>query len=495
MATFKAVVRTPRKDGFYQVYVRVTHNTKVGYIKMAGKVVTKNELDRKGDIIDPYVLRFCSDKILMYSDKLLRVDIEPWSIAQVMKFLEQGEEDVSFSGYARKFIDEMVDRGQERNARNYRAALASLELFAGTSKVKFSHLTSMFVNRWIKSLMKTARAKEMYPVCMRQVFKKACDDYNDYDNGVLVIKTNPWAKAKIPVADTPEKRAITPEECRVFFSAPLPETKFKAPLTEFGRDVAKLSLCLAGMNTMDMYNLRKRDYYNGIIHYHRCKTRKSRSDDAYFEIRVPPILQPLMEKYADTDPKSEWLFNFHDRMSTADSFNGNSNAGIKQVCRALGIPQENWYSVYTFRHTFATVAQNDCGASMSDVSFAMNHSQKGSAVTRGYVIPDFSPVWELNEKVIEFIFFSDEASSRVRAKEPSIFRLSPKCLVKADAFFGGRIVASVKDIGFATIDAVISALASELPDEIPERATVQFRIKNLDKGDTAVYERTKGKGF
>ena len=31
MATFKATVRTPRKDGFYQVYIRVVHNTRPGY--------------------------------------------------------------------------------------------------------------------------------------------------------------------------------------------------------------------------------------------------------------------------------------------------------------------------------------------------------------------------------------------------------------------------------------------------------------------------------
>lgn len=41
MATFKAVVRTPRKDGFYQVYIRVVHNTKPGYIK-TDKVVPGN---------------------------------------------------------------------------------------------------------------------------------------------------------------------------------------------------------------------------------------------------------------------------------------------------------------------------------------------------------------------------------------------------------------------------------------------------------------------
>ena len=32
MAIFKAVVRRPRKDGFWQVYIRVGVGVKVGYI-------------------------------------------------------------------------------------------------------------------------------------------------------------------------------------------------------------------------------------------------------------------------------------------------------------------------------------------------------------------------------------------------------------------------------------------------------------------------------
>lgn len=40
------------------------------------------------------------------------------------------------------------------------------------------------------------------------------------------------------------------------------------------------------------------------------------------------------------------------------------------------------------------------------VVFAMNH---GSAhrVTQRYVKKDFSPAWELNDRVVDFIFFSD----------------------------------------------------------------------------------------
>lgn len=126
----------------------------------------------------------------------------------------------------------------------------------------------------------------------------------------------------------------------------------------------------------------------------------------------------------------------------------------------------------------------------------MNHSQHHKT-TRGYVRIDFSPAWELNEKVIDFILFSDKPSSRTQneQQEESLFRISPKMLIRACAFFRGRCVASFEDIGCGNIDEVISRLAADLPADIPARSMVQFKIVNLDNGRVATYERMKGKGF
>lgn len=101
----------------------------------------------------------------------------------------------------------------------------------------------------------------------------------------------------------------------------------KYPQTEFGRDVAMMVLCLAGINTIDLYNLRKQDYRNGIIHYQRAKTKKFRADGAYMEMRVPAIIQPLFEKYMNTAKDDERLFNFYQRMTTSDSFAPMSTVG------------------------------------------------------------------------------------------------------------------------------------------------------------------------
>lgn len=497
MAIFKAVVRRPRKDGFWQVYIRVGVGVKVGYIT-TDKYVTSKGLGKTNDITDPYVLQYCSSLIIEYNDKLNRKDTSRWTVRQVVEYLRTADTELCFSEYARLHIDRMIDRGQERNARNYQLALQHLERFCGTTKVMFDELTSPSVNRWIQTLDQTKRAKEMYPVCMRQVFRAAVMEYNDYDNGLIRIKTNPWAKVKIPSSDKTEKLAISPELCREFFSAPLPESKMKSPLPEFGRDVAKMILCLAGMNTVDLYELRKEDYRYGRICYRRAKTRNKRRDEAYIEMRVEPILLPLFEKYK-ADEDDPYLFSFHTRMTSSDSFNANVNTGLRKVCESIGMPKDEWFSAYTFRHTWGTVAQNDCGASIDEVAFAMNHSN-GHTITRGYIKLDFSPAWELNRKVIDFIFFSTARSRQGCAQgldetKNVMFRIAPKYMIYARAYFRGQVLGEVSDIGFSNVDEVISRLVPQLPDTIPERCTVQFRIKNVDTDREAVYERQKGKGF
>lgn len=484
-----------RKDGCYSVYIRVAHNGKSVYLP-TDKVVGGKGLSSSLEVTDPFVLKPLSSQIVSWLDALNRQDISAWSARQVAEFLKNLKEDLIFSDYARKHIDRMIDRGQERNARNYQLALQHMERYFGTTKVKFAQLTSVNVNKWIATLGNTARAKEMYPVCIRQIFRAAIDELNDYDNGIIKVKTNPWGKVKIPVADKPNKKAITAEACREFFSTPLPPTRMIDPLPELGRDVAMMSLCLAGMNTIDIYNLRKQDYYGGIIHYKRAKTTKSRTDDAYIEMRVPEVIKPLFEKYK-ADDSNDRLFRFSERFSNSDSFCANVNIGIKQICKSMGMPKEQWYCVYTFRHTWATTAQNDCGATLAEVGFAMNHSHRYT-VTRGYVQLDFSPAWKLNEKVIDFILFSDATSRRMQFEntdDDGMFRISPKMLIRAAAFFQGKCLANFEDIGYSNIDEVTKKLASHFPADIPDRSIVQFKIVNCDNGKVTIYEHQKGKGF
>ena len=120
MAKIKAVVRTPRADGFYQVYIRVTQGNKVGYIK-TDKVVQKKDV-KDGLFLDPYVANFCAKRVLEYTQRLNRVDSRYWSVNDIIDYLTRADEDICFSDYARKHINRLIDSDQERTAKNYRWA-------------------------------------------------------------------------------------------------------------------------------------------------------------------------------------------------------------------------------------------------------------------------------------------------------------------------------------------------------------------------------------
>lgn len=497
MVSFKPIVKSQRADGFYTVYIRVTHARKLAYIK-TNKVIDHEHITSEGDLIDPVVNEYCAILIRRYNDRLNLVDYSLWNVREVVDYITEGDEEVCFSDYARTFIDKMKKEGHVRNAKNYSLALGHLERYMGTNKIMFSLLTSAVLNLWLDNLTHTNRAKEMYPTCLRQIFKHALIELNDEERGVIRIKFNPWLKVKIPKSDSTVKRAISAEACREFFSRPLPISKMQSPLSELARDVALLSLCLAGINTVDLYELKKNNYHDGIVCYKRAKTKYSRKDEAYIEMRVEPYIRSTFEKYL-ADENDEYLFNFHVRHTNFDSFNANVNIGIRKICEDMGMKKEDKYCFYTFRHTWATIAQNDCGANLAEVAFGMNHSQ-GLNVTRGYVKIDFTPAWELNAKVIDFIFFTDKKSKQGMAKGfydtgDSMFRITKKMMIYARAYFKGKIVAELTNLGFSTVDDVIANLVPLLPSDIPTGCNVQFRLTNCDSQREVVYERSKGKGF
>jgi integrase len=110
----------------------------------------------------------------------------------------------------------------------------------------------------------------------------------------------------------------------------------------------------------------------------------------------------LFEKYKGENK----LFNFG--YSNDRSFNKHINIG-----KALEIPPVD---TYTFRHSWATIAQNNCGALDEQIAFCLNH---GSAhkVTAGYIK---KPIDELNQKVINYILnanIEDEINNKDKAEK------------------------------------------------------------------------------
>ncbi|WP_223930039.1 tyrosine-type recombinase/integrase [Prevotella lacticifex] len=484
MATLKATVKSKRKDGMYVVYIRFAHNRKVSYLRTSWMVNDKGLSRNKKDILDPFVIQQTSKLIDQYYNTLNRIDTQDWTVKEIVDYIQKGKDGISFSMYARKHIEKMKARGQERTSRDYKWALYSLEKFAGDNEIMFSQLTYSFLSRWIDSISQTARSKNKYPINIRQIHKAAMLEYNDEERGILLI-TNPWPKISIPKEDTPNKRAISPNMLRRFFAVVPDFSRFTHPLQELGQDIALISFCMCGINSIDLFYAKKSQYHNGIFHYNRRKTSKSRSDNAYFEIRVPQFIKPTFEKYLSKNIESPWLFDFQDRLSTSDSFNANINAGISQICKKVS--PDFHASLYSFRHSWATIAQNGCGASLGDVDFALNHST--FKLARVYTKIDYSPAWELNEKVIDYVFFSNEDIEKSEDANTFFERMSKYNLIRGEAFICGNRVCVIEDSGFTNVEQVIMKLLVSLPNDISRPSKVQIKITNLDKKQTQLYQR------
>lgn len=105
-----------------------------------------------------------------------------------------------------------------------------------------------------------------------------------------------------------------------------------------------------------------------------------------------------------------------------------------------------------------------------------------------YVKVDYTPAWILNEKVIDFIFFTNKESKHVEKEDKTFERISKYNNVRAEAYVMGKKVCAVEDTGFSNVDQVMDKLVTLLPKKT-RNVRVQFKITNVDKNLTQMYQR------
>lgn len=398
MANFKTCVREQSADGLYNVYVRITHNRRVGYIRTSQRITPKS-LNKEGNVVDNSVILKCSRLIESFSKKLNEVsNISTWKVTEIIEFLKKSDESISFTKFAEVYINRMKNENRTNTAGNYKNAITSLCGYLGKESFNFSDLTKKNVEGWISSLSKTKRARNLYPTCIKAIFQAGMKEYNDCDREIIKIKNQPFEGVVIPPNGLPEKKAVANKIIsRIFQCQPVGKR------AEIAKDVAFLIFCLAGINTADLYDLKKENLKDWKLCYQRKKTRDKRLDNAYIEITVPEIVRPVFEKYKG----QKRLFLFSERYATANDFNKYMNKGLKSICEKLGVPP---ITTYTFRHTWATIAQNECNVSIEDIAFSLNHVS-AHKVTNGYIRPDYSRIDKINQKVINKVLKKQNSKS------------------------------------------------------------------------------------
>lgn len=394
MATFTWEISPyRRKDGTWLVKVRINHRRKT-IRKPTGIYATEAQLTRdRTRIRDARLLeavRAAIDRIRMAAAE---VEGSEWMEADELwrRIAARMESERGFTLDLVTFSETVTAKMEKGTADGYRYALNAFKSFLGRDRIDINEIDKGMVLRfreWIERRNgKGCRASSAYLEKLRMIHNRAREIYNDYDVGLVRIPRQPFI-GMIPPQPVTRHRALTLEQMRKVVGA--------QPVTRRGvlaKDVFLLSFCLIGMNTADMFTICRSDIRDGVLTYRRSKTDSRRSDKAMMSVKVEREALEIMDR---------WQIPFSGRYSNFQNFNKAVNVGLDEVADLCGLDD---LTSYYARHTWATLARNECRIAKDVVHEALNHATRGDErVTDIYLARDWSLVWEANRKVLDLVF-------------------------------------------------------------------------------------------
>ena len=401
MTTFAYEVSSfRRQDGTHLIKLRMTHRRKV-VRKQTPIYVTRDQLSRDGrKVKDAAVLAAIDRHLARLRAAVANVEGAEWMDAERLwqVLTEQAATEKGFRLDVYEFAERMTGGMERRTRLGYKYTLNALRKFTGRDRLDINEVTFEMLTAWKAWIEarngKGCRAVSYYLEHLKTIHGEARSLYNDDDVGVVRIPRQPFRKGLIPSQPKTSHRALTVEQMKAVAAC-----EPKTIRGKMAKDVFLLSFALVGMNTVDMYHLKKGDLKDGVLTYRRAKTDSRRADKAVMSVRVEPEAAEIIERRKGMGGA---LLMFASRYGADSEFNRAMNIGLKEVGRLCRIDK---LTTYHARHTWATLARNEVGVTLGDVGEALNHSPRGSErVTDIYVERDFSRVWDTNRKVLDLVF-------------------------------------------------------------------------------------------
>lgn len=397
MATLKVELGTKKKDGNRKVYVVISQHGKRKRldpnIEVAPHEITKQ---RNGTIKLAASKQKVLDKALTrYREYIYNVERNfAGTYITVEMIVEHivGKRDENGSIDFFAFAEEYLKTSSIKAKKNYETMLNSLEKHLGKRKLAFADITYAMLDGYMNYLKDKPRARSLYLGAIRHLHNEARRRYNTDEE--TVISPTVFERFKVPRQQKKGQRALSLDELKKIIA-------YKGTgRAELARDCFVLSFLLMGMNSADMYDS-DAVIRDGVLCYHRKKVRDRRQDEAYIEVTIPEEARPLMAKYKG----SRRVFSFHCRYYSESGLNKAINIGLDALEESLKIPGLQFYQA---RHTWASIARNECSIDAYTVDKALNHIPKDMQLLDVYVKRDFRLINEANRKVIDLVFHSSE---------------------------------------------------------------------------------------
>jgi len=428
MAAFSISIQKHQKrmDGKFPVSIRLIFKRKNVYLKTEFYVGEK-QIDKEYNLKDRFLIRLINKKIDQYEDiiiKKLGNNLDKYTAAELKEFLikstKPGSDDsIDFIAFSRTHIEKIKPKQKSRASVLQRTLNSFIDYF-GRDKIAISEITSKILQEYQVYLLnpRTIVRLNQYgkkitynkPACIsagvhdymgniRTLFNAAKKEFNDDDKGEMRIIHNPFTNYEIPPKKNTQHRNLDIKTVSsiIYCRDMAVSGSHGTNRANLARDVFALSFFLVGMNTVDLYKVN--EYKEGRINYNRSKTEDRRDDGALISIKVEPEALPFINKYLDKT--GQRVFCFYQMYSTMENFNLAINKGLKQIATELKLTDQ--LSSYYSRHSWATIARNNCGISKDDVHMALNHVDEDMKITDIYIAKDWSIIDNANRKVIDYV--------------------------------------------------------------------------------------------
>lgn len=286
------------------------------------------------------------------------------------KVIEKESTGTNFVNYFREVMN-LIDNNRTREL--YLETLKKIIKYSGedlTFEEMNVHWLKMF-NNYLKNGCPSVNARSIHLRNIRKVFNSAIDDE--------LVSVYPFRKYKIESKKESDTMPLSVDQMIA-----IRDYKTTSKTIEMSRDIFMITFYLIGINSSDLYNLKKGK---------RCTYTRNKTGKKY-DIGLQPEVLEMIEKYKD----DKMMFNFHEIYGDAHSMNSRVNQNLKKIGKEIGEPS---LKLYHARHTHATLARKILHVSKEDVAQMLGHGSFD--VTDVYARYDSEQIDKNNRMVLDLL--------------------------------------------------------------------------------------------
>ena len=361
------------KNNENPLMLRVTKDRKRKYLSI-GISINSNYWDfeknkpKKNCPHREQILKLITEKIKAYTEQIIEYkSIDKEFTAKTL--IEKVNNPINAKTVKEVFdlqIKRLHDAQRLKYAEVYKRVKNSLLKFNGHLDIYFSDIDISWLKRYEQFLLNRGLKHNTIGIrfrTLRAIYNLAIEEkivklkyypFKDYKVSKLVQKTAKRAITKDKVLQVINYKGKTSYECLAI-------------------DLFAFSYLTAGINFVDISNLRQSDVIDNRLSYIRQKTKK------VIAIPLQPKAFELIEKYKQSD--NPYLFPILSKFHKTEQQKANRrhkviikvNKRLKEIGKELNIPID--LTTYVARHSFATVLKRS-GVSTSIISESLGHSSE-----------------------------------------------------------------------------------------------------------------------